>query len=196
MVRLLQKWSGFFEASSDHSSSGLLESLAPFRPDPFAAGISSSRLQSSNSPPSTSTLSQVPRPLQRAPKSPVLWIAAVLCAPKSPVLCAPQEPCPLDRRSLDRRNRRRARLHVALQLHPRPPRSLQPAPRPAPHRRRRPAYWRAWTIALAALLCSFLGLLAFGVGFLLTSVWFWQVAGFAFATVFTETFRLRAARNP
>jgi hypothetical protein len=58
------------------------------------------------------------------------------------------------------------------------------------------AYWHAWSIALAALLCSFLGMLAFGVGFLLTSVWFWQVAGFAFATVFTETFRLRAAQHP
>jgi hypothetical protein len=46
------------------------------------------------------------------------------------------------------------------------------------------------------LLCSFLGLLAFGIGFLLTSVWFWQVAGFSFATVFTETFRLRAAQHP
>ncbi len=56
------------------------------------------------------------------------------------------------------------------------------------------AYWHAWGIALAALLCSFLGLLVFGIGFLFTSVWFWQVAGFSFATVFTNTFRLRA--NP
>jgi hypothetical protein len=53
------------------------------------------------------------------------------------------------------------------------------------------AYWHAWAIAGAALLCSFLGLLAFGVGFLVTSVWFWQVAGFSFATVFTDAFRLR-----
>ena len=45
-------------------------------------------------------------------------------------------------------------------------------------------YWRAWGIALAALGLSFLGLLAFGIGFLVTSVWFWQVAGFSFATVF------------
>jgi hypothetical protein len=53
------------------------------------------------------------------------------------------------------------------------------------------AYWHAWAIALAALLCSFFGLLAFGVGFLFTSVWFWQVAGFSFATAFTNTFHLR-----
>jgi hypothetical protein len=48
-----------------------------------------------------------------------------------------------------------------------------------------PAYWRAWSIALSALLLSFLGLLGFGVLFFVTSVWFWQVAGFSFATVFT-----------
>jgi hypothetical protein len=55
-------------------------------------------------------------------------------------------------------------------------------------------YWRAWAIALAALACSFLGLLAFGVGFLVTSVWFWQVAGFGFATVFTRKFELARGR--
>jgi hypothetical protein len=48
-------------------------------------------------------------------------------------------------------------------------------------------YWRAWGIALAALAVSFLGLLGFGVGFLFTSVWFWQVAGFAFARAFYQT---------
>lgn len=48
------------------------------------------------------------------------------------------------------------------------------------------AYWHAWGIALAALLLSFTGLLALGVGFLATSVWFWQVAGFSFARVFTQ----------
>ncbi len=52
------------------------------------------------------------------------------------------------------------------------------------------AYWKAWSIALLALLISFLGLLACGVGFLITSVWFWQVAGFSFATVFTRRFEL------
>jgi hypothetical protein len=57
-------------------------------------------------------------------------------------------------------------------------------------------YWHAWLIALAALACSFVGLLALGVGFLVTSVWFWQVAGFSFATVFTEKFRLQAAHVP
>jgi hypothetical protein len=54
----------------------------------------------------------------------------------------------------------------------------------------RMAYWRAWRIALAALAISFAGLAVFGVGFLFTSVWFWQVAGFSFATVFTQSFGL------
>jgi hypothetical protein len=56
------------------------------------------------------------------------------------------------------------------------------------------AYWHAWAIALAALFCSFLGFLALGVGFLITSVWFWQVAGFSFATVFSAAFDLRGKR--
>ena len=51
------------------------------------------------------------------------------------------------------------------------------------------AYWRAWSIALAALALSFVGLL-FGLGFLVSSVWFWQVAGFSFASVFTKRYRL------
>ncbi len=55
------------------------------------------------------------------------------------------------------------------------------------------AYWRAWGIALAALALSFLGLLALGVGFLVTSVWFWQVAGFGFARVFSQRYILPAA---
>ena len=50
-------------------------------------------------------------------------------------------------------------------------------------------YWTAWGIALQALALSFLGL-PFGVGFLVSSVWFWQVAGFSFATCFTQTFEL------
>jgi hypothetical protein len=57
----------------------------------------------------------------------------------------------------------------------------------------RGGYWHDWAIALAALTASFAGLLALGVGFLVTSVWFWQVAGFSFATVFTQRFRLRSA---
>lgn len=52
------------------------------------------------------------------------------------------------------------------------------------------AYWHAWAIALVGLLISFSGLLLFGFGFLFTSVWFWQVAGFSFATVFSNTFHL------
>lgn len=51
-------------------------------------------------------------------------------------------------------------------------------------------YWHAWLIALSALLLSFAGLLVFGLGFLVTSVWFWQVAGFSFATQFTRVFEL------
>lgn len=51
------------------------------------------------------------------------------------------------------------------------------------------AYWHAWAIALSALALSFLGLL-FGLACLATSVWFWQVAGFSFASVFTTRFRL------
>lgn len=53
-------------------------------------------------------------------------------------------------------------------------------------------YWHAWLIALASLLLSFVGLLLFGVGFLFTSVWFWQVAGYSFATQFTRSFDLNA----
>ncbi|HKW00082.1 MAG TPA: DUF4013 domain-containing protein [Vicinamibacterales bacterium] len=58
------------------------------------------------------------------------------------------------------------------------------------------AYWDAWAIALAALAISFLGLLLVGVGFLVTSVWFWQVAGFGFASVFSKRFDLTAAARP
>jgi hypothetical protein len=58
------------------------------------------------------------------------------------------------------------------------------------------SYWHAWLIALAALGCSFLGLLAFGAGFVITSVWFWQVAGFSFATVFSQKFRLQTGSSP
>lgn len=63
-------------------------------------------------------------------------------------------------------------------------------------------YWHAWAIALAALAVSFAGLAALGVGFFVTSVWFWQVAGFSFATVFSqrhaliEPARLRCDQHP
>jgi hypothetical protein len=52
------------------------------------------------------------------------------------------------------------------------------------------AYWRAWGIALCALALSFAGLLGLGIGFLATSVWFWQVAGFSFARVFSQKYDL------
>ena len=41
-----------------------------------------------------------------------------------------------------------------------------------------------------ALALSFLGLWLLGIGFFVTSVWFWQVAGFSFATVFSQRFNL------
>lgn len=44
----------------------------------------------------------------------------------------------------------------------------------------RGVYGRAWAISLASVLISFLGLLALGVGFLFTSVWSWEVVGYAF----------------
>jgi len=43
---------------------------------------------------------------------------------------------------------------------------------------------------------SFSGLLALGVGVLFTSVWFWQVAGFSFASVFTRRFGLETDAAP
>lgn len=46
------------------------------------------------------------------------------------------------------------------------------------------AYVHAWGIVLLAMLLSFLGLFALGFGFLLASVWFWQVAAYAFFMVF------------
>ncbi len=54
------------------------------------------------------------------------------------------------------------------------------------------AYWHAWAIALSALAISFVGLLGLGVGFLATSVWFWQVAGFSFARVFSQRWQINA----
>lgn len=51
-------------------------------------------------------------------------------------------------------------------------------------------YLHAWLIALAAMAASFLGLLAFGIGFAVTSVWFWQVAAFSFANVFSHQHQL------
>ncbi|MBV1859250.1 MAG: DUF4013 domain-containing protein [Nannocystaceae bacterium] len=57
------------------------------------------------------------------------------------------------------------------------------------------AYWHAWSVAVAALLLSFVGLLGLGVFFLVTSVWFWQVAGFSFATVFSPDGAVACARQ-
>jgi hypothetical protein len=45
------------------------------------------------------------------------------------------------------------------------------------HRR---LYLYAWSIALLSIVLSLLGLLALGVGFFFTSVWAWDVVGYAF----------------
>lgn len=52
------------------------------------------------------------------------------------------------------------------------------------------AYWRAWSYVIPTMLLSLLGLPLLVVGFVWTSVWFWQVAAFCFATVFTQRFDL------
>jgi hypothetical protein len=44
----------------------------------------------------------------------------------------------------------------------------------------RDAYLFAWWIALLSIVLSFLGILALGVGFFFTSVWAWDVVGYAF----------------
>lgn len=51
-------------------------------------------------------------------------------------------------------------------------------------------YFKAWIIGLAAVFVSFFGLLAFGIGFLITSVWFWQVAAFSFANAMNKRYDL------
>jgi hypothetical protein len=44
----------------------------------------------------------------------------------------------------------------------------------------RDAYLFAWWIALLSILLSLLGILAAGIGFFFTSVWAWDVVGYAF----------------
>jgi hypothetical protein len=53
-----------------------------------------------------------------------------------------------------------------------------------------PLYLKAWAIGLCAVTISFLGLLVFGIGFLVTSVWFWQVAAFSFANSLSNQYGL------
>lgn len=43
------------------------------------------------------------------------------------------------------------------------------------------AYLRAWLIALAAIAVSFGGLAVLVIGFFYTSVWAWNVVGYAFS---------------
>jgi hypothetical protein len=50
-------------------------------------------------------------------------------------------------------------------------------------------YLRAWAVGLSAIALSPLGLLAFGAGFLLTSVWAWSVVGYAFSRALPPTDR-------
>lgn len=57
-------------------------------------------------------------------------------------------------------------------------------------------YLVAWTIGVCGVLVSFLGLLAVGIGFAFSSVWFWQVAAFCFASVFSSQHGLCADAKP
>jgi hypothetical protein len=41
-------------------------------------------------------------------------------------------------------------------------------------------YGKAWLISLAAVALSLFGLLALVIGFVFTSVWAWEVVGYAF----------------
>jgi hypothetical protein len=46
--------------------------------------------------------------------------------------------------------------------------------------RHRKLYFTAWMIALSSIMISFFGLLFFVVGFFFSSVWAWEVVGYAF----------------
>jgi hypothetical protein len=59
---------------------------------------------------------------------------------------------------------------------------------------RRRVYCRAWAIALASVTLSFAGALAAVVGFLYTSVWSWDVVGYAFTVAMYVP--LEHTRNP
>ena len=56
------------------------------------------------------------------------------------------------------------------------------------HRR---SYLFAWWIALLSVLLSFFGLLAGGIGFVFTSVWAWEVVGYAFTVAMYSGARSR-----
>jgi len=47
-------------------------------------------------------------------------------------------------------------------------------------------YLKAWLVAACAIVLSFAGLLAGGIGFLYSSVWAWTVVGFAFTTALQD----------
>jgi len=59
---------------------------------------------------------------------------------------------------------------------------------------RRRVYCRAWAIALASVTLSFAGALAAVIGFLYTSVWCWDVVGYAFTVAMYVP--LEHTRNP
>lgn len=48
--------------------------------------------------------------------------------------------------------------------------------------KRRRIYAKAWAISLASIVVSFAGILLLGIGFAFTSVWAWEVVGYAFTT--------------
>lgn len=56
------------------------------------------------------------------------------------------------------------------------------------------AYWHSWAMVLVLLGASFLGLLGFGIAFLLTSVWFWQSAAFCFASTMKRALEIDSAQ--
>jgi hypothetical protein len=57
--------------------------------------------------------------------------------------------------------------------------------------RHRRAYLFAWWIALLSVFLSFVGLIAGGIGFVFTSVWAWEVVGYAFTVAMYSEGRSR-----
>lgn len=53
------------------------------------------------------------------------------------------------------------------------------------------SYWKAWGIALAGLVISLASIVT-GPFFLFVSVWFWQVAAYAFASTFSQQLEMNS----
>lgn len=68
------------------------------------------------------------------------------------------------------------------------------APVQAFHRawKHRKFYLKAWSIAISSIVLSFFGLLFFIVGFFFTSVWAWEVVGYAFTVAMYSDPELRS----